>query len=193
MPHRFIARRLRNWFIYRVLHVNDTPRRIALGVAIGVFICWTPSMPFQMILTVALSWLLGANKFVGLPFVWISNPLTIIPVYGPSYVLGSWIIRSDYKGLQALVKASRFSGNLFEVAQAWWNAIWAIFWELWVGSLIVGLVLGVLTYFAMYRIIIVYRQYRHRHHEGRETHPAPANPGTGSLPAGPEGGSKPRR
>ena len=33
MPHRFVWKRLKNFFIHRVLHVDDTPHRIALGVA----------------------------------------------------------------------------------------------------------------------------------------------------------------
>lgn len=162
MPHRFIIRRLRRWFIYRVIHVDDTPHRIALGIAIGIFICWTPSMPFQMILTVALSTLLRANKFVGLPFVWISNPLTIFPVYWPSYKLGRWITGSDTSGFGGLAKAFSFSASFVERVQAWWTAVWQIFWELWVGSLVIGTILAVITYFAMYRVIALYRRFRRR-------------------------------
>lgn len=176
MPYRYIARRLKNWFIYRVLHVDDTPHRIALGVAIGIFITWTPTIPFQMILVVALSTLFGANKFVGVPFVWISNPLTIIPVYGPNYILGCWILRSDFGGFSALMQAAKLSGNIIEVAKSFWGAIWKVFWELWVGSLIVATALGVLTYFAMYRLIVVYRQYRHRHDPPATQTDSGANP-----------------
>ncbi len=162
MPYQYLWKRLKYLFIYRVLHVDDTPHRIALGVAIGVFIAWTPSIPLQMLLTFGLAWLLGANKIVGLPFVWISNPLTIIPVYGPNYLIGCWLLGTDFGGLGALRAAARFDGTWLEVVHHWWTAIWQIFWELWVGSLVVATVLGVLTYFAMYRIVVVYRRYRHR-------------------------------
>jgi len=92
MPLRFIAKRIEKFFIYRVLHVDDTPHRIALGVAVGIFVTWTPTIGFQMILTVLLSWLLGANKLVGVPFVWISNPVTLPPIYGPNCYVGSLIL-----------------------------------------------------------------------------------------------------
>lgn len=163
MPHRYIARRLKNWFIYRVLHVDDTPHRIALGVAIGIFITWTPSIPFQMILVVALSTLFGANKFVGVPFVWISNPLTLVPVYGPNYLVGCWLLGSKGEGFSALIDATKLSGNIIEVTKAFWGAIWQIFWELWLGSLVVAAILGIVTYVVMRRVIVAYRRYRHRH------------------------------
>ena len=167
MPHRFIYRRLKRWFIYRVLHVDDTPHRIALGVAVGIFVCWLPCMPVQMILTVALSTLVGANKFVGVPFVWISNPLTIFLVYWPSWVLGKWIVGSDVNGFDAFVNVFKLSGDFVEVAQAWWKAIWEIFWPLWVGSLIIAAILGACTYFALLRGVVAYRQFRQHRRDHR--------------------------
>jgi hypothetical protein len=166
MPHRILLRRLKYWFIYRVLHVDDTPHRIALGVAVGVFIAWTPSIPLQMVLTVAISTLLGANKFVGVPFVWISNPLTVVPIYGPNYLIGAWILGGQVQSqafIKALVKTMDFRGGFFEVVQAWYEAMVNFLPELWLGSLIVATVLGLATYFVMLRVIIVYRRFRHRH------------------------------
>ena len=84
MPLRFLANKIKRFFIYRVLGLNDTPHRIALGLAIGIFVTWTPTIGFQMVLTVVLSTLFRANKFVGVPFVWISNPLTVVAIYGPT-------------------------------------------------------------------------------------------------------------
>ena len=78
MPHRYLIKRFRRWFIYRVLHVDDTPHRIALGVAVGIFVTWTPTIGLQMLLCILISALVGANKFVGLPFVW----LLLRPVHG---------------------------------------------------------------------------------------------------------------
>ena len=99
MPVRFILNRTKRFFIFRVLHVDDTPHRIALGVAVGIFVTWTPTIGAQMLLTVLLSWLLRANMLVGVPFVWISNPLTVVPIYGPSYVLGRWIVGGEYNDI----------------------------------------------------------------------------------------------
>ena len=76
-----IWRKSRRFIVHRVLHADDTPHRIALGVAAGLFIGLTPTVGFQMVLAVALAAALRANKVVCIPMVWITNPFTIIPIY----------------------------------------------------------------------------------------------------------------
>ncbi len=154
---KYLASRLERFLIYRVFSLNDTPHRLALGVAIGIFVTWTPTIGLQMLLTVGLAWLFGANKLVGVPFVWLSNPATIIPVYGPNYFVGCWLLGKNPDGWHKVVDAIRFQGSLYERTLEWFYVTRAIFWELWVGSFVVAMVLGVLTYFIMYRMIIVYR------------------------------------
>ncbi len=158
-----IANKLKRWFIYRVLHVDDTPHRIALGVAVGIFITWTPSIGFQMLLTVAISTLLRANKFVGVPFVWISNPLTLVPIYGPNFLLGAWLLGGDYsydRFADSLAHAVSFGGTWWERIQSWWEATIHFFWPLWIGSVINALVLGVITYVLIYWGVTAYRKRR---------------------------------
>ncbi|MCD4824837.1 MAG: DUF2062 domain-containing protein [Phycisphaerae bacterium] len=175
---KFIFSRVEQFFVYRVLSLKDTPHRIALGVAIGIFITWTPTIGLQMLLTVALATLLRANKLVGVPFVWISNPLTIFPIYGPSLLLGQWVTGKDIGNFSVLRKATSFEGGIFGRITAWFGATAEIFTELWIGSLIVALLLGILTYFAMYRMIVVYRRKFHdwqiRHAAHKKPLPKPA-------------------
>ena len=179
MPIRYVVNRLKRFFIYRVLHVDDTPHRIALGVAIGMFVAWTPTIGFQMLLTVALSALLRANKAVGVPFVWISNPFTLLPIYGPNYLVGCWVLRQRAMSLDFLT-AAHATGGLLEQIQAWWQATWHVFWPLWIGSIQVGLALGILSYFLTRYAVVRYRKYWHRRHPKPpwKRHEAPhADPG----------------
>ncbi|MBN1943817.1 MAG: DUF2062 domain-containing protein [Phycisphaerae bacterium] len=170
---KFFAYGVERFLMYRVFSLDDTPHRLALGVAIGIFVTWTPTIGLQMVLTVALAWLLGANKLVGVPFVWLSNPATIIPVYGPNYLIGCWILDRPADGWHKVIEAIRFQGGLYERVTEWYDVTRAIFWELWVGSLVVALVLGVMSYFTMYRMIVVYRtRWKHKldaiyHHRAR--------------------------
>ena len=175
---KFIAAKIERFLVYRVLSINDSPHRIALSVAVGIFITWTPTIGLQMMLTIALCFLLRANKLVGVPFVWISNPLTIVPIYVPNYVVGCWILgRTPTDAWKNLTAASSFSTGFWSRAVDWFDAIKPIFVELWIGSLAVGLVLGVMTYFTVYRMIVVYRaklKEFHEHHP-RKHHDVPAN------------------
>jgi uncharacterized protein (DUF2062 family) len=166
MPVRYVLNRLKRFFVYRVLHVDDTPHRIALGLAIGIFVTWTPTIGLQMLLTIALSWLLRANKAVGVPFVWISNPLTVPPIYGPNYLVGCWILGGDYDWHRfwAFAKAVASGGSWIERFNAGWQAMLQIFWPLWLGSIVVGLILGTMTYFATRFAVVKYREHWHRRH-----------------------------
>ena len=159
MPVRAALDWLKRFVTYRVLHIDDTPHRIALGLAIGIFAAWTPAIGFQMGLVVLLSWLLRANKVVGLPLVWISNPATVVPIYAPNFIIGRWLLGSD-KEIDFGPFGRGFQGSWVERIQGWWEMTIDVFWPLWVGSLLVGLVLAVGVYFSTYHGVIYYRKRR---------------------------------
>lgn len=170
MPVKMLMRRLKGFFVYRVLHVDDTPHRIALGVAIGIFVTWTPTLGFQMIITLALSWLLGANKLVGVPFVWISNPVTLGAIYYPNFMLGRRLLGAHYEAPRftqvLMVSGDSWIETWILRVQAWWSATYNVMAPLWLGSLIVGFVLGVATYVAIRYSVVAYRkalERRRRH------------------------------
>jgi len=177
MPIRRTIRKIERFLIYRVLHVDDTPHRIALGVAIGVFVTWTPTIGMQMILTVLLSLALRANKVVGLPFVWISNPLTFVPIYYPSYRLGNWLLGEragtpDFHRILA-VEGDWWGEIWFNRLQAWWSAAWNTLAPTWLGSLLIALPLAAIGYFVTRRLIVLYRQRRHAKLAGARDETAP--------------------
>jgi len=64
-----------------VLVVQDTPHRVAWGFAIGMFIGWLPIVSIQMVVAAVLAWLLRGNVVASLPPVWITNPVTMVPIY----------------------------------------------------------------------------------------------------------------
>lgn len=177
MPHRYIWRRLRSFIVHSVFRLDDTPHRIALGVAIGFFVTWTPTISIQMILVVALATLLKANKLVGVPFVWISNPLTIVPIYGPNYFIGGKLLggQCSWSAFTAAIeRAMGAQANLpaptgwvdwiwhwGQVMVQWVRALWPIFPPLWLGSIIAALLMATLTYTATYYGVVAYRK-RHR-------------------------------
>jgi len=165
VPHRYLVRRLKDFFVYRVLHVDDTPRRIALGVAIGVFVTWTPTIGLQMVLTVALATLLGANKAVGVPFVWISNPFTFVPIYLPCYLVGGFLLGGRFgPGAfhEAVRQAATCQGAWWMYVWEWLCALWPIYPALWIGGVLIGGVLAVVAYVLVYRAVVVFRRFRAR-------------------------------
>lgn len=167
-----LRRRWRNFIYRRILHADDTPHRIALGVAVGLFVAFTPLMGFQMLIALALAALVRANKTVAIPIVWITNPVTALPIYGVCWWLGRWILTGRFAGdpgqfENILGVPPEYSGfgvlaHLHE--SAFWRylagVILSLSVELWVGCLLVGAISAGTGYFVSRRMIIVYRRRR---------------------------------
>ena len=165
-------KRTRYFFYKRVLHADDTPHRIALGAGVAMLVAFSPTVGFQTVIAIALATLLRANKAVCIPIVWITNPLTILPIYGACWDLGRTLMIAPAAG-----NGSNFAAKLVDLArhtdQGVWPHLFATeFWsrllrlmlefgvELWVGCLAVGAVAAFLTYFATRWTVTEYRQRR---------------------------------
>lgn len=88
--------RSRSWLGWRrwaraIITIRATPRQVALGVALGSFIAFTPLIGLQMILAGLFATLVGASKKAAMLAVWISNPLTMGPIFALTYQLGVWL------------------------------------------------------------------------------------------------------
>lgn len=158
---RAMKRRVRRFVFHTVLHADDPPHRLALGLAIGMFITFTPTVGFQMILTAFFAWLLRANKVVGLPIVWISNPATIPPIFYLCYWVGCWVLWI------APVSPADWWTRLAQPPGTFWGQV-TFYWErfvelaepLCIGSLIVASIIGYVTYYVSYYAIYGYRMKR---------------------------------
>ena len=87
-----IVRRTRvalRMLLRRLVHLNATPRQVALGMAIGVFIGCTPLLGLQIILALLLATWLRANRIAAIAGTWISNMFTTVPLYGLALWLGN--------------------------------------------------------------------------------------------------------
>lgn len=156
--------------MHNVLHADDTPHRIALGLAIGTFLAFTPTVGIQMIIALALAAAFKANKVVCVPMVWITNPVTIVPIYATCYGLGAMILgtRSSDGQTETLFSSIQAASN----TGGWASLLEWSFWvnlgktfmqfgaELWVGCLCVATVAGVLMYVIAKRAVVNHRRRR---------------------------------
>lgn len=69
-------------------------RSIAGGLTLGVFIAFTPTIPFQMVLTGLGALYFRVNLPIALAACSITNPFTIIPIYGAAWKLGRYIVKN---------------------------------------------------------------------------------------------------
>ena len=150
-------RRARFLFVHKVLHADDPPQSLAMGIAIGIFVAFLPLFG-KTLLCLGLAWMLRANKAVGIPLVWISNPLTAVPMYYPGYRLGCKLLAIPASNQwKELIK---FSGDW----QTTWQNLSDSFNEfvlpLCVGSLLISLLISTICYFVSLKVIEFYRMRR---------------------------------
>nr|VFJ97055.1 MAG: hypothetical protein BECKH772A_GA0070896_101144 [Candidatus Kentron sp. H]VFJ97658.1 MAG: hypothetical protein BECKH772B_GA0070898_101164 [Candidatus Kentron sp. H]VFK02920.1 MAG: hypothetical protein BECKH772C_GA0070978_101084 [Candidatus Kentron sp. H] len=72
---------------------------VAQGVSVGIFIAFVP-VPFQMILAAAVAIVIGCNLPVAVVFVWISNPVTIPPIFYAAYKVGAVLLQQAPRAME---------------------------------------------------------------------------------------------
>ncbi len=165
---------LRYVVVHRILGLDDTPHRIAFGVFLGFVVGATPTIGLQMAMYVVIAAILGANKISGIPPIWLSNPITAVPLFYGEWKVGQLLMRGEFSSSpetkQALAKLLDAPGqelNLFQrlLSSEFWgaaiDAFIAMGVELWVGSLFCGTVVGALAYWLTYRGVVAFRRRRH--------------------------------
>ena len=152
-------RRLQQLIVHNILHLDDTPHRIAWGVFIGAIIAFTPTLGLQILIYIPVATLLGANKVSGIPILFVSNPFTAVPLYYMTWKVGAAVIHPESEVTHA--KIHGWLGNTGRQIEAdgLRRLLEADFWqeagrslvstgaELWVGGLLCGLVVALPTYF----------------------------------------------
>jgi len=67
-------------------------RSVSLAFAIGLWAMYTPPLPWQMAIAGVLAIYFNANLPISVALVWITNPVTWIPMYYAAYKVGSWAL-----------------------------------------------------------------------------------------------------
>lgn len=150
-----LGKRLNTWY-KQLISLKGEPDAIAAGLAIGVFIGVTPTIPLHTILIILICFLFKKNITAGYLGSWIiSNPLTIPFFYVAEYRLGKCLLRNSYKALNL----SDYS--LFGMAQAGWDVVVPLL----TGGMIIAPFFAAPAYFITYKLILSVREKRHDHGE----------------------------
>lgn len=166
--------RARKFVARKVLHTTDTPHQIALGAGVAMFIALLPIPGLQTVVAIFIAALVRANKAVCVPIVWITNPVTMGPIYASCYALGRFVTASNRAAGHTLDVANRVNAHIGQYA-GWGRFIDHDFWrdllrmlldfgvDLWVGCAIVGGVLAIISYFlARWGVFALREHHRQR-------------------------------
>jgi uncharacterized protein len=75
-------------YVRRLFALEDTPERIALGFAVGVFISFSPLLGLHTVIGVLVAAAFGLNRVAVITGLWINNPWTMLPIYSVATYLG---------------------------------------------------------------------------------------------------------
>ncbi len=118
-----------------IWHLNR--RSVSGAFALGLFCAFIP-VPFQMLIAAALAIFFRVNLPISVGLVWITNPLTIPPMFYFAYKVGAWVL-----GLPT----HEFS---FELSTEWlMSELGAVWQPFLLGCLILGVLSGLLGFAAI--------------------------------------------
>lgn len=126
---RPVSRWLKNpeiWHLHR--------RSVAGAAFIGLFCAFVP-VPFQMLIAAALAIVSRCNLPLSVALVWISNPITMPPMFYFTYRLGAWLLNMDVRVHSIELSWEWLTANLAHIG-----------YPLIFGSLLCGWVAGVTGY-----------------------------------------------
>ncbi|MEM7364824.1 MAG: DUF2062 domain-containing protein [Pseudomonadota bacterium] len=125
---------------------------VSFAVAIGLFCAFLP-IPFQMLpCALGCIWL-RANLPLAIAMVWISNPITMPPMFYGTYKLGTWILGEPNRVME------------INLSWEWLSAELGLIWQpLLLGSLIAGTVVSCSGFLLtrLYWRWVIYRKWQQR-------------------------------
>ena len=135
---RASARALRDRLL-AVLRLDDAPWRIALALAIGVFISFTPVLGFQTLLALLIATVCRLNKAAVVVGAWLNLPWFMPLVYAGALCVGGALLPRE----------------------PWTLALLA-------GSTILGAAAAIVTYVLVFGIMMARARRRRRRHRNAE-------------------------
>jgi len=137
-PAQLVSRRGLKWLApfvedSNLFHLNR--QSVSMAFAVGIFCAFLP-LPGQMIIAALIALVLRCNLPLAVILIWISNPLTMGPMFYLTYSFGRWLLGSP---------PMDFS---LQLSWEWFRAQGShLIGPLVLGSLITGLVCGAAGYF----------------------------------------------
>ena len=139
----------------KVVLLEDGPARLARGSAAGIFCSALPVFG-QTLVGLVLAKVIGGNPLASIPWSWISNPLTTVPMWYGGYRIGLILLPGDrepiaYEDLAAMAAAVTDSGWSDGIA-AMLGMLGDLLLPLWLGCTVMGLAMAIPGYLLIVRV-----------------------------------------
>ena len=145
-----------------VLRLDDAPWRVALALAIGVFISCTPFWGLQTLLSLAVATIFRLNRAVTVTGAWLNLPWFAPVVYGFALRIGALIL-PDLHGADVAEIAELLQASSSLPASEMLDLLRNVSLALLIGTAAVGTVAGAFTYVTAFVLLRRRRASRTRH------------------------------
>ncbi len=151
-------KRIIRYCYLRVVRIKAPAESIALGLAAGVFAGAMPFLSLQMVIAIALAFLIRGNPIAAALGTWWTNPFNWAIVFPLFYMLGKVFVPGE---VVSLSMSDLTNLGLLDLLRQGWK--WLLITTL--GGCIFGIPLAILTYFVTVRGVHAYHDRRvHRKH-----------------------------
>jgi uncharacterized protein (DUF2062 family) len=97
-----------------ILHLNR--RSVSSAFSVGLLMAFVP-VPFQMVLAAIGAIVVRANLPISVALVWITNPLTMPPIFYFAYKVGTWILQTPLRKVEFVLSTEWLLQELGEIWQ----------------------------------------------------------------------------
>lgn len=157
-PTRSFTRSAR-YFFKRILRINASPYAIAMGVAIGAFVSFTPLLGLHFFIAFALAYLLRANYFSAIVGTVVGNPITFPFIWASTYRVGR-VMLNDPVQRNAEPQLDGPSAYTVEAITGFLERTWPVIKPMLVGGIPLGLTAAVACFFLTYGTVVGYQKAR---------------------------------
>ncbi len=167
MSMKFQPLRATKYYYLRFIRLRGKPSVLARGVAVGIFVGVTPTIPFHTILALIFASIVRGSKIAALlATVLVSNPLTFFLQYYLSFRIGNWLTPSNisWEKMTELMDALSNGANFRES----FSALGHMGLEALSLLLIGGVILAIPFTIASYVLSLLF--FRSMHQKRREKH-----------------------
>ena len=135
--------------IRSIFQLHDTPHRLALAFALGIFVAFSPTFGLHLITCLIIAWALRLSKLVLITASFVNNPWTIVPLYGFCLWFGSKLTGRDIPMPQIAWNELTLSSTYLVLKPYLWPFV--------MGTLVAGAIVSVIAYGLLYWLIVRYR------------------------------------
>jgi uncharacterized protein (TIGR03546 family) len=144
-----LKRTLRYYWL-KFLRLQEEPRQLAWGAALGVFVGITPTIPFHFITVITLAPLLRISVITAVLGIQVANPLTIPFLYLTAFRVGHFLLH--HRTPMRLPETYTLANSL--------DLIWRGGLALQLGGVIIAIPPAIVSYFLTLWIITRYRRLK---------------------------------